>query len=209
MELEQRVKTLEYEIKVLKSEIQRTLLDIQEQILLHYYPALRAEESETPESARQTIQALHAAGNGKPASAQAPGSLERDAPAHESEAPTDTPTPVIRKVSVDQARAAHGEPAPAEEMGRMGKLLEWSLNGAAQIGLEPIKALIRQLAARKIITPDVQDVLLHIAPLNRRAPPETVGVREAIQVIMQFDAILGRAADIEEALALIEEAKIG
>ncbi len=29
MELEQRVKTLEYEIKILKNEVQRTLLDIQ------------------------------------------------------------------------------------------------------------------------------------------------------------------------------------
>jgi hypothetical protein len=44
-QLEQRVKTLEYEIKILKNQVQRALLDIQEQILIHYYPSLRTEES--------------------------------------------------------------------------------------------------------------------------------------------------------------------
>jgi len=38
--LEDRVKELEEELKVLKNEIQTTLLDIQEQILSHYYPSL-------------------------------------------------------------------------------------------------------------------------------------------------------------------------
>ncbi|MCA9944955.1 MAG: hypothetical protein KC449_15830 [Anaerolineales bacterium] len=40
MALEDRVKELEEELKVLKNEIQTTLLDIQEQILSHYYPSL-------------------------------------------------------------------------------------------------------------------------------------------------------------------------
>ena len=56
---------------------------------------------------------------------------------------------------------------------------------------------------------EAQQTLLQIAPLNRRAAPEVVGMREVIQVITQLDAILGRPLDIEEALALIEEAKIG
>ena len=48
MELDARVKALEYELKILKNEVQRTLLDIQEQILIHYYPSLRAEDSTPP-----------------------------------------------------------------------------------------------------------------------------------------------------------------
>ena len=54
MELEQRVKSLEYEMKILKNEVQRTLLDIQEQILIHYYPSLRTEES-VPTQAVESI----------------------------------------------------------------------------------------------------------------------------------------------------------
>lgn len=58
MELEQRVKTLEYEMKLLKNDVQRTLLDIQEQVLVHYYPALRTEEEKPSEGVIQAIEAL-------------------------------------------------------------------------------------------------------------------------------------------------------
>ncbi|MCA9901947.1 MAG: hypothetical protein KC433_27400 [Anaerolineales bacterium] len=40
MSLEDRVKELEEELKVLKNEIRATLLDIEEQVLVHYYPSL-------------------------------------------------------------------------------------------------------------------------------------------------------------------------
>ncbi|HXF61174.1 MAG TPA: hypothetical protein VNK95_06135, partial [Caldilineaceae bacterium] len=49
MKLETRVERLEHEFKILKNEIQATLLEIQEQILTHYYPALRGEENTAPE----------------------------------------------------------------------------------------------------------------------------------------------------------------
>jgi len=54
-QLEQRVKTLEYEIKILKNQVQRTLLDIQEQILVHYYPSLRTEELAPTEVIEQSM----------------------------------------------------------------------------------------------------------------------------------------------------------
>ena len=57
-QLEQRVKTLEYEIKILKNEVQRTLLDIQEQILIHYYPSLRTEETATPKGVEQSMASI-------------------------------------------------------------------------------------------------------------------------------------------------------
>jgi len=60
MELEQRVKTLEYEVKILKQDMQRILLEIQEQVLVHYYPSLRAEETAPPDSLRQTVEGLRA-----------------------------------------------------------------------------------------------------------------------------------------------------
>lgn len=42
MELEQRVKVLEFEIKILKNEIQRTLQQVQEQVLAQYQPGANA-----------------------------------------------------------------------------------------------------------------------------------------------------------------------
>ncbi|MCC6455433.1 MAG: hypothetical protein IT328_10850 [Caldilineaceae bacterium] len=44
MKIESRVEALELELKILKNEIQNTLLEVREQILNHYYPELRAEE---------------------------------------------------------------------------------------------------------------------------------------------------------------------
>jgi hypothetical protein len=58
MGLEQRVKTLEYEMRILKNEIQQTLLDIQEQILLHYYSSLRTEEPTPMDGLRQSVEAI-------------------------------------------------------------------------------------------------------------------------------------------------------
>jgi hypothetical protein len=48
MKIENRVEALEVELKILKSEIQVTLLEIREQVLNHYYPELRAEEPSRP-----------------------------------------------------------------------------------------------------------------------------------------------------------------
>jgi hypothetical protein len=48
MSLEIRIETLEHELKILKNEIENTLLEIQNQVLIHYYPSLRAENSAPP-----------------------------------------------------------------------------------------------------------------------------------------------------------------
>lgn len=210
MDLEQRVKALEYEVKVLKSEIQRTLLDIQEQILVHYYPVLRSEEPAPPEAAVKAAEAWHSKNNGStPATVIPPVVVPNPADARSAN-PLEEQPPFVRQVSVAEARARHGETAPkVDEAGQMSKLLEWALNSAAQIGSDRFKALLDACEARKVLPTDLRDLLIRIAPLNRRLAPETVGSREIIQVIMQLDEILGRAADVEEALLLIEEAKLG
>jgi phosphomevalonate kinase len=58
MTVEQRVKALEYEMKILKNEMQQMLLDIQEQLLLHYYPSLRTDEVSPSEGIRRSIEAI-------------------------------------------------------------------------------------------------------------------------------------------------------
>lgn len=215
MDLEQRVKTLEYEMKILKNEIQRTLLDIQEQVLVHYYPALRTEETGVPANAVQAVEASRAKANQNP-----------------------TPTaPVVKQVSLDEARsfaraADPTAPAPApqsnsapeptaapavaavatpvaDEATRMSKLLQWALDGSAKMGSDRFDALIKECARQGALTPEMQQVLAQIAPLNRRAAPETVSAGDMIRVVLELDAILGRAPDVEQALSWIEEAKLG
>ncbi len=57
-ELEQKVKVLEYDVKALKSEFQRSLLDMQEQLLIHYYPSLRADDTSPTEGVIQSLQQI-------------------------------------------------------------------------------------------------------------------------------------------------------
>jgi hypothetical protein len=49
MKLETRLEKLEHEFKILKNEIQVTLLELQEQLLNRHYPALRAGDDDEPE----------------------------------------------------------------------------------------------------------------------------------------------------------------
>ena len=58
MELEERINSLEHEMKTLKDELHRTLLEIQEQVLIHYYPELRAEETSPAEGFLQSSGAI-------------------------------------------------------------------------------------------------------------------------------------------------------
>ena len=88
MELEQRVKALEYEIKILKNEVQRTLLDIQEQILVHYYPSLRTEETNPSDATVAIVEGI------------------RQKQASQAPAPS---APTINKVSLDEIREAQSE----------------------------------------------------------------------------------------------------
>jgi hypothetical protein len=48
VELEQRVKALEYEVKILKNEIQRTLKDVQDHVVAKYKQAPAANAAEEP-----------------------------------------------------------------------------------------------------------------------------------------------------------------
>jgi hypothetical protein len=67
MELEHRVKVLEQEVQILKNQIQAALLDIQEQVLVHYYPSLRTEVVPAPPGAAQPPASAHRqSGDGTP-----------------------------------------------------------------------------------------------------------------------------------------------
>jgi hypothetical protein len=200
MELEQRIKTLEYEFKILKNEIQRTLLDIEEQVLIHYYPTLRTEDSAPSEGIAQAVEALRA----RQAAESGP-----------------TPTvPAARKVSLEDARAEQSvktvppsAAAPASRKGMdqatMVKLSEWVSSSAHKIGGERTAKLIETSTNHGIMAPELKDVLKRLASLNKEAPPEKVAVNQVLGALLKLYELMGRAANVEEALALIEEAQLG
>ena len=190
MELEQRVKALEYEVKILKNEIQRTLLEIHEQVLVHYYPSLRTAD---------------------------PGPA--DLPIKPIEAPRPEPTPepeeelpIVRKVKLDEIRGVLEKDPPVLQVSapvKMGKLMEWGLNSASQIGTQPTNKIVELFARKGILDSNTREVLLQVSPLNRRAPPAELAIGDILRVVLKLDELLDRETDIEETLELIKEANLG
>jgi hypothetical protein len=199
VELEQRVKALEYELKILKNEMQRTLLDIEEQVLIHYYPALRAGDAIPPEGIVQAAEAIRVKR----------GEQATSAPA----------APAAKKVSLEEIRAAGVPTLPQAaaalstgtgmDQATMVKLSEWVSNCAQMIGGERTGKLIEMSASVGIVPPEVKDVLKRLASLNKGAAPDQVAVNEVLGAVLRLYELMGRAANVEEALALIEEAKLG
>jgi hypothetical protein len=219
MELEQRVKALEYEIKILKNEIQRTLLDIHEQVLVHYYPTLRLDENEVP---APVIQAIEAARAKLPVRSPAAAAVEPAVTPAESVAPPavpvvpatpeDTPAPAVKKVSLGEIRAAR-EVAPAAPAGdpqaNLIKLVEWAVNSTTKFGHERTTQLIDALNKKGIVDRATKNALFQIIALNKSAEPAQVVVNDILDELLKFDKLVGRTADAEEALTLIEEAGLG
>lgn len=203
MELEQRIKTLEYEMKILKNEVQRTLLDIQEQVLVHYYPTLRTEESKPSEGMIKALDELRA----RQASQSA--------------------APVIKKVSLEEVRGAQRELAAESPQANRSALklaegakqadpgAEGNENGHGQgngngsgngngNGDSNIAApTSAERANRKL-----REWLMNSAAKVGN-DHDGKQVKEVLDQLTELNSLVGRTGSMEEALRLIQEAKLG
>ena len=192
MELDQRVKALEYEMKILKNEIQHTLLDIQEQVLVHYYPTLRAEDSMPPaEAIAQSATRAAAAASAAPSAA----------------------APVLKKVSLDEIRAtplaAVPMPGGSVDQATMVKLLEWVNDTLVRPGSKRTSRLIETCVARTILDNDTKAILLRLTSLNQQPDPAVIPANDSLTIVLRRDEVLDRSADIDEALTGVEGAGPG
>jgi hypothetical protein len=194
VELEQRVKTLEYEMKILKNEIQRTLLDIQEQILVHYYPSLRREDDTPSEGIVQTFESLQG----------------KKVPTEET-----SPPPQAKKISLEEVQAMEEEeasPPPEAEMSQddLMHLSAWVSKAVKQMGGERTRKLIQAYTEKGFATPRVEGFLLKLTAMsNDETPPEKVEMKETLSILLELNKLLGLEANVETALSLIEEADLG
>jgi len=201
VKLEDRVKALEYEMKILKNEIQRTLVDIREQLLIHYYPDLRAEEFSPPEDMIPPAEV-----------AREEGGMLEEGPGR----------PKVKQVSLEEIRAAQesASTAPADERPADGKqeadwsvlpeLLAWVEHSVEKIGRERTSKLIETCAGRGLIPSEARDLLLRVTLLsNEDTAPERVPVNHVLSELLELKKVLRCNIDVEEALALIEEANLG
>ncbi|MBK7917042.1 MAG: hypothetical protein IPJ94_12420 [Chloroflexi bacterium] len=160
MDIEQRVKSLEQEMKILKNQVQKTLLDIQEQILVHYHPALRTEDESYDEISAPARGATRPAySNGQPAA-----DFEPNQPAGLK----------VRQVSLADLRettrplpeklpAAATPPAAADQS--FAGLVDWVGGSVAKIGAERTRKLLDLRASSGAVPPDVYDTLQQLIVL--------------------------------------------
>lgn len=200
-QLEQRVKTLEYEIKILKNELQRTLLDIQEQILIHYYPTLRKQDDAPSDGIVQAFESIQG----------------QKGPAEK----TPTPAPV-KNISLEEVRAMKEETPdssrvePSSQSGAemsqddLVQLSGWVSKTVKRMGGERTRKLIQAYTEKGFVTPKVERFLLKLIGLGDDEPaPDKVEMKETLNIILDLNKLLGRKADVETALSLIEEADLG
>jgi hypothetical protein len=224
VELEQRVKTLEYEMKIMKNEVQRTLLDIQEQVLVYYYPALRAAEAKPSEGTIQAIEALRSRPTGQPAAPGAPPPAvpaEPPPPAPAAKAPSAAPAvaaasvaaaapavPVLTKVSLEEIRAAQEELAtesPQLNTVTANKLVEWAKKSDAgsTAGVDGNAQATAERGGIKLL----EWLMSSATKVNGERDEKRVN--EVLEQLTKLNSLVDRASNMEEALRLIEEAKLG
>lgn len=165
MDLEQRVKVLEQEVAILKNQIQATLLDIQEQILVHQYPALRAEEMSDRPSAQVT--APHSAApaadgdhsNGHRASGSAEPEPATAANLAAGTGPAEPPAQVMIAPHEWFARAADSL------WSTLNSMMQWLQDSIQRSGTERTAQQVEIFAQKKLIPAEVRDALLEMIAL--------------------------------------------
>lgn len=203
MELEKRVLALEYEIKILKNEIQRTLLDVQEDILIHYYPSLETEEDASSQGIMPFLESTH------------------DSPEMTSE-PPETPTPIVIKPTTLEAIRSQAaatpfpkerEPPQRQTTDSPAAILElssWVSASVEKMGAERTSRLVETCSARGLLDPDTKSLFLRLVSMSaREGSPETVAVNEVLGLVLKLSELLGSDTDIDKVLSLIEEAGLG
>lgn len=222
MSLESRVETLEHELKILKNEIERTLLEIQNQVLVHYYPTLRAEDAAPPKDLLPLLESAFAE--------EETTKLSMNRPAENAE--TTAPPPKAKEVSLTEIKRKpkkalnlparepsrvrqEGKPAkevstpvnvrepqwPAEgiEQALLPSLAKWVNESVEKIGKELTQNMVASSASTEQISPEVMNLLLQFITLcDEENPPEEVTTKELIDVLLKLDKMLSQVAKLLE-----------
>lgn len=236
MSLETRVETLEHELKILKNEIEHTLLEIQNQVLIHYYPSLRAEDAAPPKELLPLLESAFTEGD-EPATPLAKPRPEDEAPAPPPKAKEVSLTDIKRKpkpipsLPVREPSAAKTETKPAKVTMTPAKvaaapapiatlvgpeetipqellplLAKWVNESVEKIGKELAQNMVESAANTEQITPEVMTLLLEFITLcEEEHPPEAIGTKELMDVLLKLDKMLGQVSKLLEHTADVNE----
>ena len=203
MELEHRVEKLEEELKVLKNQIQNTLLDIQEQIVSHNYPYLRSNEASKTQANSVAPQ--------NPTN----GQEEKKSTTEDAAAPfrakalslrdmARPPDPVVSQV--DRVQRADDEKRP--NLTGFMAVVHWMNATVLQIGREYTRRALDSYAERGHLAPQVASAVFQLlSRVQDEEPLERVGIAEILDALIGLNQVLGleTPVDIQEALIILED----
>ena len=91
----------------------------------------------------------------------------------------------------------------------MTKLSHWVSESAAKLGGERTGRLVTAYSAKGVLSSEAKEALLRLASRTQGSIPGQVSPNEELGAILKLDELLGRVANKEEALLLIQEANRG
>lgn len=160
MSLEERVDLLEAEFKILKNQIQGVLLDIQEQVLVHYYPLLRSYDDDTGlEDADTGVAVVVGAVNTGVSLEAATPQKSSPVPTQPAEIPGVATSP---DVDVEMTGAAVASGIPWETFTQM---LDWVYEMVGKIGAERTRKAVELYVRKEGLSSEVRDTLFQLIAL--------------------------------------------
>ena len=227
MSIETRVETLEHEFKILKNEIERTLLEIQNQVLVHYYPSLRAEDIAPPKDLLPLLESAFTEAEDELAEKRANHETEDDEPAESLPNTKEVSLTEIKskpkklpKLPPKAALPVKAEAVPVKVAGTpaKGKTLQWPEETIEQAHLpllakwvnESVEKIGKALTQNMVessgdaaqISPEVMNLLLQFITLcDEENPPEQIDTKELMEVLLKLDKMLSQLAKVMDATA--------
>lgn len=224
MSLETRVETLEHEFKILKNEIERTLLEIQNQVLVHYYPTLRAEDAAPPKDLLPLLESAFTEAEDETAEKMAkhqpeddetPASLPNTKEVSLTEIkgksrklPKAIPTvnaeavPVKKVVGTSAKGKAPQWPEETIEQAHLPSLAKWVNESVEKIGKELTQNMVESSGGAEQISPEVMNLLLQFITLcDEENPPEQIDTKELMEMLLKLDKMLSQLTKAMDATA--------
>jgi hypothetical protein len=223
MSLETRVETLEHELKILKNEIESTLLEIQNQVLIHYYPSLRAEELTPPKELLTLRERSTQAGPQPKESADPPLLRDNQKPlvktkelslsaikgkADVGSLPAKGEPPRTKTQITPLKQQVTALPAAARNQAALPYIAKWVNESVAKIGKELTQNMVTSSASADDVAPAITDLLLQFVTLCDEAyPPEQVDTNELMDVLLKLNKMVDQVAKLTELSAPVKKEK--
>ncbi len=210
MNLESRVEVLEHELKILKNEIEETLLEIHDQVLVHYYPALRSDDSTAPvELSAPPSKSQTKSSNLPHPLADAVAQPRASKAEHKS---ADSRLDALQSSDIKSGDIQHRQPmnapllpsvqgipsAPGLSTTALSSLAKWVSNAVERVGKTNALQMIDSCTAEMNCSDAIKSALLQLIDLSvEEFPAQQVDTTALMDLILSLNKVIQQAMRAE------------